>query len=140
MINIKSYKIFESTMDNYKILREISSASYIIEDEGYIIIYFVHFLTGMTNRYNKPDIYSYALGDSYDINSKIDSIDDNFKLKSVSLEIVKELPKKTYWDDINKELESKDLFNSFKGKYEILFPNYKITTNSGGPPYLKIEL
>lgn len=147
MKHIKTYKIFENLSQD--ILGNISSQSYIIEDEGYQIVYFVTFSYLVKNKDGsfKNDTYTYALGSTDDIDKKIKS-QGNFGLEDgnniahltkVSLEIVDGIPKNKHWEEILREINEDGLFDYFLGKFKLVFPNYLVYKSVGNtPPYIYI--
>jgi hypothetical protein len=140
-MNHLTYKLFESvdnTERNKRILRKIRESSYIIEDDGYIIVYFVTF-----EETGKPD-HTFAIGSTGDIDNEIENGSgwyhrSNKRLKKVFLEIVKELPRTTKSEEIKKELENNDLISEYKDKYQFDFPEYNIEVNYL-PAYIIINI
>jgi hypothetical protein len=139
---IKKFNSFISESTHYiniEILKDISYHSYIIEDEGFKIVYFVTFLeTGV----DKP--YTYALGSSYDINKQIISLEhyhSDLKLKRVSLEIVNDIPRTIPFNKVFDELEKNDTFNHMVELFRTLLPKYKISrSEQNKPPYIYFDI
>lgn len=129
---LKTYN--ESKGRNAKdILKEISEYSYLIEDEGYKIIYFVDVY------YSDGDRNCYAIGTSDDIDSKILGLEDNVYLNSVSLDIVDDIPKKKYWGVIENEI-SNGIMDNWVKSLRIIFPEYMINKSlPKRPQYIEIK-
>jgi hypothetical protein len=135
-------KLFEDHNTNVDILKEISSFSYFIEDEGFKIVYFVT-LKGK---------YTYALGSSYDISYRLNQIDPSNLLARVALGIVNDVPRTISYgrtrpqrylchEIVLRRLEENGLFdhivNSFKfylgDKFEI------VRSSESQPPFIYFE-
>lgn len=141
-MSIKNWNrfILESAhKDNISILEEIASYSWIIEEEGFKIVYFVTFkLEDNQQRSKKDNLYTYALGSSYDIEDKIPSIYDG-ELRRVSLEIVNDIPRTIGYEKVLKQMEERgDLFTHMTRSFQIHLPQYKIYKSEGGPPYIDL--
>lgn len=129
MKHIKDIKLFESYKNNVSILKDITGYSYLIEDEGYKIVYFV-------TLESDDNGYTYALGSSYDIDTKMYSISDN-KIIRVFLEIVNDIPRTIGHEKVIKDMQNKDnLFDYLLKSYKLLLPEYNITKSNSGPPYI----
>jgi hypothetical protein len=132
---LKNIKLFESYNYNISFLKDIINCSYVIEEEGYKIVYFVTIESGS----EKDKGYTYAIGSSYDINNKIYSIRDN-KIIRVFLEIVNDIPRTIGHEKLIKEMEIKDnLFDYILNSYKLLLPDYEVNRSYSGPPYIFIH-
>lgn len=139
MKKIINYKLFESKNKNIEILEDIICMSYLIEDEGFKIVYFVTFLNQVSDDFTvtTDNSYTYALGSSYDIQERINSIEYN-KILRVALEIVNDIPRTIGYEKVLKSLEEDGLFDHLVKSFElILGDSFEIERTSGGrPPYI----
>lgn len=136
MKHLTTYKLFESIKSNQDILTSIIDHAFIIEEEGYKMVYFVDI-----KEQGDENNYVYALGSSYDINDKKKSITENGKLIRVSLEIVNDVPRNKAYEIVLKEIEENGMYDNFVSKFKNAFPEYEITRSKpGSPPYINIYI
>lgn len=121
MRHLKKYN--ESISPN-NMLDEIRKCSWVIEDRGYNIIYFVSVYTG------HPDLYTYAIGSSNDRDIHTPSE----RVCRVFLEIVDSIPKKKQWHTIYKELTESGDLDIIINEFVLLFPEYKVSKSQEGRP------
>lgn len=136
---MKHLKRFNESIDSDNMLSDISKYSWVIEDRGYNIIYFVSVGPPVDG-----SLYTFAIGSSIsslmrDTQSRIPQIMTDKGLvdgsiEKVFLEIVDTIPKKKRWDAIRNEIEKSGLLDEIITEYRLLFPEYKIEKSQGNRP------